>query len=481
LSEFLDVAELLFRREGHPMSARQLVDMGFAEGLFSDRISGRTPEQTMKSKLSVEIRKNGSSSRFVRTRPGMFFLRDVADPSRVYVGQARRAPLPHEWVMTFPAKDLHVVGAFQGLRCDWRRYVKQLLSSGRCRAMPRMEAEGTTDFKQVLTYILVTRGPQVLAFKRGSYNRLEAMLRGAECIGFGGHVSSEDRTIFSDDDIGLWDSAARELAEEVRLPAEDRARLASRDGLSIIGVINDDSSNLGERHFAVVFRYEVSESPDWDTPQRGEDSITRLRWIDLGSEVVRLSDFEYWSQLCFRAYFLDAVRSSADFHLRRRSPLRPPGTVAVCGQLGSGKSAAADVLKRRFGYEVVNSGHVLAELLGCPPVPDTPRDEFQAAAWAFISGRAGPKQLARALDRAVHARGERVVIDGIRQAATLEHLRSARERRRVGVIYVETAPDLAWEFYRSREGLDLSARKFYELRAAPVEADVAKLIGQAEL
>jgi len=74
---------------------------------------------------------------------------------------------------------------------------------------------------------------------------VEDFLKGAHCIGFGGHVTESDLTLFNAADFGLVDSAVRELSEELSLPLTDRERLRRHEGLTIIGLINDDSSAVG--------------------------------------------------------------------------------------------------------------------------------------------------------------------------------------------------------------------------------------------
>src|SRR5262249_26384440 len=145
------------------------------------------------------------------------------------------------------------------------------------------DAEDNNDHKQVITYVLLTRGHQILAFKRGSYNSVEDYLRGAHCIGFGGHVTEVDKGLFSHD-MGVGQCVVRELCEELNLPKNDKVRLSQGEGLHLIGLLNDDSSLAGQRHFAFIYRYEVSEDPAWNHPERGEKSITQLRWIDLERE-----------------------------------------------------------------------------------------------------------------------------------------------------------------------------------------------------
>ena len=77
-----------------------------------------------------------------------------------------------------------------------------------------------------------------------------------------------------------------------------------------MGILNDDSSEVGRKHFAFVFRYHVKDSPTWNNPIRGEKAITQLRWLDMDPPKFSIRGFEYWSQLCLRTYFKTVVASN---------------------------------------------------------------------------------------------------------------------------------------------------------------------------
>jgi hypothetical protein len=112
----------------------------------------------------------------------------------------------------------------------------------------------------------------------------------------------------------------------------------------------------------------------------------------------------------------------------------------ICMSGSSGKSSATKYLTRNFGYVEVNSGRVLAKLLGLPPVPETSRPIFQEAAWRFIQDADGPARSAHALLRATSRSGaDRVVIDGVRQLSTLRTLK-AMAQVPVAVLFVHAAP-----------------------------------------
>src|SRR5438034_1069792 len=155
------------------MAARELVDLAYERGLFSDRLSGKTPHQTMKAKLSVHIRRHGDLSPFVRTRPGRFYLgRLLDDPLRAYQARPLHPPHAPERVLVFPAKWLDRVQRFQGITNAWRAVSRRLFQSDVCHYMERLQAEQDEWSKQILTYIIVARGSHVLAYRRGTFSRV---------------------------------------------------------------------------------------------------------------------------------------------------------------------------------------------------------------------------------------------------------------------------------------------------------------------
>jgi predicted NUDIX family phosphoesterase len=451
-------------------------------GLFSDKRAGRTPWQTLKSKLSVHVRTMGPQSEFVRTAPGRFYLRDLIDENvQIYESPPLRPPNPEENVLVFPSSALNEVGRFQGIKRNWRNIATYLFNPKLCKYIPRLIAERDSNHKQVLTYVMVCRGNQILAFKRGTYTWTEEFLRGSHCIGFGGHVTERDYDLFDRAWLGIKRNAARELTEELKIPRPDKSRLLLAEGLTCVGVLNDDSSDVGRRHFAFVFRYDVKDGPDWNNPERGEKAITQLRWLDMSAPKFSLREFEYWSQLCLRVYFKTVIKQQPSYLIRRHSPLAPPHILCIVGPIGSGKTETSAVLKKDYGYSEINSGCVVAGLLGIPPVPKTPRELFQAKAMEYISRPSGPLRMAKTiLSLAKRYKTPKVLVDGIRQKETLIALKELAKGVRIGVLYVHTSPDLAYKFQAERDGNAISMEEFFANRDNPVERDVAGMLPHAD-
>ena len=109
---------------------------------------------------------------------------------------------------------------------------------------PRPEMETDPAYKQIIPYVLVTRGAEAFVMqrlKRGGEQRLHGLLS----LGVGGHIDPVDEAGGSALTAGL----RREVDEEV---AVERAA-----SLTPLGVINNDRDEVGRVHLGFLFRLEA--------------------------------------------------------------------------------------------------------------------------------------------------------------------------------------------------------------------------------
>lgn len=490
---YLWVAETVLRKHGRPLNARELVNYGLEDDLFPARGLSRTPQKSMQARLSMNILNNPNSA-FVRTSRGRFLLREQLaqpEPGSLPVGDRgqsvytalRREPLePTELVLALSRENYQDILDFQGIGRTAIKNPLEFITPVTTRYLPRTLAETLDDHKQIITYTVIQYQSKILSFRRGLYNRAANFLRGAQCVGFGGHVSDADNTLFSFRDSGIRQNAAREIWEELMLP-KGRPQIEPIN-LEYLGILNDDSSDVGLRHMAVVLRYWVDDWNEWRHVRRGEASINRLQWVDTTKERLNLSEYEYWSQLVIREFFRTSLRMSPGYKIQRKAVFKKPHILCVVGALGSGKSTTTAFLRDRCGYEEVNSGRVLAQLMRIPPIPETDRATFQEAAHRFISRPEGPSRLGAALAKAAMASGSsRIIVDGVRHPETLEALRQ-KSALPVALFFVYTPPDVAFEMYRTREGhgeTTTTFEEFIDRYKAPVENRVRYMIGDADV
>lgn len=496
---YLRVAEAVLAAARSPLSSREIVECGVERGLFGDHVLGRTPEKSMQARLSLDIKHLRESSRFMRVARGRFLLRDhIAaanhvlqqskggpNPIAEYIAESRKLRLPTEEVLCTPERAFEKILTFQGIDGDFEAVLPRLLNH--TLYVDRTQAENRNDAKQFITYVLVQCGHRLLSFRRSFLSRAAEFLRGAKCIGFGGHVSAADNDIFSSIDRGLETCARRELSEELAFGlvkarkvslSYASASLFRGAPLECLGVLNDNSSEVGRRHLAVVYRAWITDWQIGQSIEKGKSSLKTLNWIDLTKSRIDITEYEYWSQLCLRRFYSSNVVSEPVIkHLNLRTTRRAR-TLVVAGRVGSGKSEISHFLARRLNAAVISSGVELQRLMGAPSIQEIGREEFQHRAEQFIRSPTGPERLAQHLAKVVsEVQGDRLVIDGIRQPETYNAL-SAQLGGQTALLYVHTPPDIAYEMYRLREGpgaLEFTYRTFLKVYDAPVEADLTML------
>lgn len=499
---FLRVAEIVLADSSAPLRALEIVDRAIERGLFGDHALGRTPEKSMQARLSTDILNSNGQSTFVRVGRGRFTLRkklasggeapsatdDGLLEVREYIAEPRVLRTPREEVLCVNEAAFSNVLTFQGIDTDSNQVLDRLLQDSQLAYISRAEAETRNDAKQFITYVLVQCGQRLLFFRRSYLSRAAEFLRGAKCIGFGGHVSAADADILSRADFGITACARRELWEELHLPEvgdsnRQTVRLFQNISLECLGVLNDDSSEVGRRHVAVIYRAWL---PDWEAArklQKGDSSLKGLGWIDLTKDQVDISEFEYWSQLCLRKFYPSTPKIRSGFKLVQSAKLANADIIVIAGRIGSGKTETASYLAHQLDRPVIKSGDILRELMSSPSIAEIGRREFQSRALRFINEPGAPQCLAEAIAIRIRENdGPRCFVDGIRHLATYEALESIFKDS-IGLIFVQTPPDLAYDMFRAREAntaLTFSYREFLELYDAPVEVEIQSLGRKAQ-
>jgi predicted NUDIX family phosphoesterase len=144
----------------------------------------------------------------------------------------------------------------------------------------REEAETNQAFKQVIPYVIVRHHPHYLLTQRTNKQQ-EKRLHNLYSIGQGGHVNDKD---FAHRDPILT-GLLREIREEYWLSAEY--------GCSPIGVINDDSNDVGKVHLGLVYELRVS-TPKLEVAEEGKHIAS---WATVAELQSRYAEMENWSKI----------------------------------------------------------------------------------------------------------------------------------------------------------------------------------------
>jgi predicted NUDIX family phosphoesterase len=190
-----------------------------------------------------------------------------------------------ENVLVFPSSLFEQLGIFQGFSADVGRYLPIILEQKNNSFQPRARAETDPAYKQIIPYVVVTDGKSILHYVRGK-KAGEQRLVAKGSIGIGGHINDEDHTLFAFGLQAFQEAVKREVCEELVIQGEFDARP--------VGLINDDSTEVGQVHFGVV--HVLFCKPE--QVKKNEQVITQVEFIPIEELKAKREQMETWSQLC---------------------------------------------------------------------------------------------------------------------------------------------------------------------------------------
>lgn len=460
-SIFLDIAEQVLDRIGHPMSARDIFNYASSNGLLKSK--GLTPENTLRARLSEDLRLKDRASLFIRTGANKFALRKWAntkDNITEYLAPRFEKNYSKEYVVCINQDQIEKAGRFFGYKKSYKKYLDILSNRKNLTITTREEANKNPNLKQLTAYVLLKgKKGDYLSYQRGNYSNKNQLLKNVLCIGFGGHVNSSDvDDLFGLNNGGIWNAAYREVAEEIKgLHLYD---------FKLIGVINDDSSYLGLTHFAFVL--EASLPNDFTIENYNTElSINKLRFLSKSDLKNNYHKLEFWSQIIAKQ-----LNRQADNFVKiidRNKKIGYP--IAIVGGIGTGKSEVSRILARSTGYKYISTREAIAKLTGQNNFDNKKRSDFQDKSYSFITNKDGTTLLANKIFEEVTKSNNRVIIDGIRQIDTYEKLKKLCPN--MILIYIETSRDKAYDFYKERaKRNNVSIHEFREAISHDVEKEV---------
>ena len=162
------------------------------------------------------------------------------------------------------------------------------LVQANCTYRGRDVVETDPDYKQIIAYCVITHGDMVFMTRR-TKRQTEARLHDRLSIGIGGHVAYQDSNT---QDVVLT-GLQRELHEEVCIQKPYRA--------TYLGVINDNSTEVGKVHCGVCYRMEVAEG---DCRVLETDKMVG-QWVPFAQLDACYDNLEEWSKIVVNTFHRD--------------------------------------------------------------------------------------------------------------------------------------------------------------------------------
>ena len=192
-----------------------------------------------------------------------------------------------EHVLVIKRSRFDSLGAFQGFAADAPRYLNAILAQGNNFFMARPDAETDPSHKQIIPYSIFHHAGKYLIYTRGGKSG-EKRLVSKQSIGIGGHINPHDEREDSLAETTYFNSIEREIDEELNIAGKHTQR--------VIGLINDDSNEVGQVHLGVVHLFEL----ETDEVTSNEDAIQDLRFLTLAELLANIGNLETWSAICVR-------------------------------------------------------------------------------------------------------------------------------------------------------------------------------------
>jgi len=190
----------------------------------------------------------------------------------------------NENVLVVPTSGIapFLTGTFTSTKLD--RCLDYILANQSFRDRALVEEDNS--FKQIIPYVVVRHGDRYLLVRRTN-RQTETRLHGKYSVGVGGHINDTER--FAADQNVIEAGLERELEEEIHL-------LGRRRSLSLVGIISDDSTPVGEVHLGLVFLLET-DSANFAV---NEPDLMTAEWASVETLQQSFERMESWSQIVFR-------------------------------------------------------------------------------------------------------------------------------------------------------------------------------------
>lgn len=287
MRKFLEAAYITLKREKEPLSPDALTKKAIEYGVLKS--VGKTPQNSMRARLSTDILKKREKSLFKRTAAGTFALREWDD--KEFHAPRHKKTLFDEDIVVFDKVYLKEIITRNGLiPYDLNKVKEKVFKIWY--PLRRRLAEENENIIQLISVFIVKYNNKYLTFKRTK--RLpESRLHGFYSIGFGGHISQDDlKPLFNVFDPNTQPFIIRELKEELKLKYNPL--------IEFRGLLYDDSMPVSIIHLGIVYDVFLKDT-EYEIGEKG--FLMDPKFENIKTIKNRIDNFENWSQIIIEEEF----------------------------------------------------------------------------------------------------------------------------------------------------------------------------------
>lgn len=162
----------------------------------------------------------------------------------------------------------------------------------------RQRAETDPQFKQIIPYAIFRHGNTVFRYRRSRWGA-ERRLRGNYSVGVGGHIDrSDDLPLLRGLKTVVEWAREREVTEEFEV--------GSPFACEMVGVLNDDSNDVGRVHFGIVYEYRLAAPRIAPRERRVH---LECRFVPVAQLARHTHQYESWSRILIEQYLPQLAES----------------------------------------------------------------------------------------------------------------------------------------------------------------------------
>jgi hypothetical protein len=300
LNAYLDIAVTVLRAEKRPLSSHAILAAAHRAGLFPPNLYGKTQHKTLGARISEDIVKHRDRSRFFRTAPGRYFLREfLNDPT-----------LPTEYRRLHPARrrirEL-ARGPALAITEDVLRHVlsddKKLIAAAKVLNLLKKHRHAYLDPKKtdgavfIRSFVCVCRGSKILSYRLGRYRDDRDPFLHKRSIGFSTLVHIDEHTLFNVGDMGIVEAGVRAVKIDLDIPPVP-PKVAKSSDEAVLRKFVWVSRADGHGDLLAIISYTC---PQWFEPVKRRLALNDLVWVDANG-VNNIDDYDPWSRCVLEAH-----------------------------------------------------------------------------------------------------------------------------------------------------------------------------------
>jgi hypothetical protein len=295
------MAQRVLARYRTPMSTQQIMRLAFLDDLVPEHLHGHTQHKTLGARLSEDILRFRQRSRFFRTRPGRFFLRQfIKDKSlpieyrTSIVARRRRRELKKSHLAYLRSLPPEQPSLFSSLPILSPEDFQQIVRSGDIGYADASDI-ALEDLCGIYSFVIITRGDEVLVHRKGNYREGRKAFVQKQTIGFTSPLAHDDMTLFDYDDHGLVSAGLTAVA--IDLDVEFSSDLPRFEEVAYLHSCPLVPTRAAGKTLLGVVRVEAPTSFE---PTRRRLAINDLRWMRISERRGSTADFDPWSRYLLR-------------------------------------------------------------------------------------------------------------------------------------------------------------------------------------